>query len=1692
MASAVRIVPHSTAQPVADEIPLAADSAGNDYLTALYPSQAWELQQVLDATAAGTPFTVPLAATDTTASWLSQFVNTSELKLTASVQADNSLKVQSLECNVLYPPPSEGSATISLAFSTVKDALNRQFGPWDEPLTGLEVFEHAAGLLFAIQNEAASQLVPFGTLLEFTGIHISAWARTLLDAIHLRLRVDEPAQPTDTLAPSTTAQRPPPRNGLWVFSSERRTVLRLEFELDTGGIPKELVKFLPAHTLTDLSITARKTAHFGLLRNEPAFDGELFLASQILFQVDKQKMPNFPDVKLDFYIFLSLNGTSFKIHNECKVSFADLILLIGDYLEKELKIVGVKASFDDLKNRLTTHMTQADSEEFEVHWREFCMTFSGDTLISLSLQLEVDTPFGVDKGLHSAFLFSFEWLPKTNDVKVTGRFWPVPPVEQRSIEKMPIERLLNPIDESHTIIQPLSSNAQSVINLTKLYPGFSPGKLPHWIPDEITVLEVVLSTTKIDFEIYLRSEAAPDDSPGLPFDEDTTFKISFHYTLHQPDSAQFSLEAGVSLHPPKELNDVGSCELSVGVQYASPLWTVSAKAQNVRSANLYSLLPKSVRDDIIRMMPNVYLPGLFVDYTWGGPDPSTLSVSGYMVIGGLLLTVFYQHSGDGDWGLVAKLNVETSKMSGQKTTIGKLVEDMMGDNAESLLPSYVNNVEIPIDELVDDGITLNIIKSENGPVFGFFVRIGSLHFDFSQIPGGDDKQSKRLLRLSLHSFPEVPEIPLVGKIPQPFDQVGFVWSKYDFSWDEVDHLNATLFASSDALQVKASKDHEKNPIALKKGLHFMISMNQDGSPAVVIDYVFGQSSQKSTPPAVTDKGAKDNKQASEVDNSTSAPAQMEAAESEPETGPQSEMAPIKKSHNGLSITNVGVQMAGHILTVHLNANVTLGPIEMAILGLALQLDLTDAKLPSLAHIKPTFSIDGLAISYDRNPVRISGLFQHQKTSDAGVSANTFAGGVVIGLSKYTFAAVGAYSQVTPAPPLQPFKSFFIFGALTGPLMHFEFGELRGISGGFGYNSFVNLPDVSAVSQFPFLGMMNADNSDPLQTLETFTSGGTIVSQTDSLWFAAGLKLRIFEVIDVSAVVSLQLSQGDPVLAILAEATAMVPQTATVEKAFALIDFGIIATLDLGDGTLMIQGQINPQSFLLSHACHPTGGFALCVWSTKSGHSGDMVFSVGGFHPIFSRPAHYPNPPRVGISWIFDSHISIVGGAYYAITPAAIMAGASLQALFSMDSLSAHIDAHADFLVNFEPFHYQASVGVMASVSYELKVWFITKKLSINLGADLDLHGPPMAGIAHFSFWVMSFDVAFGASKPTAKPLTLPEFWDMLSKGTPGNSNHVMAVEAGLLPSRTQNDVKKDESSAKETISIVRGGSLALGIYARVPINCATYPGAQAVENNTAIRSRPMQLTNATIKSNIAFTITPKPDNAFTLEPIVKDVPASIWGEYGVSDQALLAGTTPQTVSHTMGIRLVAPKAIRSTDRFPTLDSTFFGESTEVNGELAFSEEPSVYKPLQLPQEVPAEPVVLLATTLETAPIETAGGENSDPAVSVTPSEQTTVITLGVPQTPAPIPVTTPAVLDTFADAKRKWTGESRVVDPAKALRIFASAVADKQAFGAEHSSGMQANSGWADLEPLAEPPLQYIKNMEEYYLQAPQVLRASA
>ena len=56
------------------------------------------------------------------------------------------------------------------------------------------------------------------------------------------------------------------------------------------------------------------------------------------------------------------------------------------------------------------------------------------------------------------------------------------------------------------------------------------------------------------------------------------------------------------------------------------------------------------------------------------------------------------------------------------------------------------------------------------------------------------------------------------------------------------------------------------------------------------------------------------------------------------------------------------------------------------------------------------------------------------------------------------------------------------------------------------------------------------------------------------------------------------------------------------------------------------------SYVLAPDCRLTGGFALCFWFKPHPRAGDFVVSLGGYHPAFNAPPHYPAVPRLGVAW----------------------------------------------------------------------------------------------------------------------------------------------------------------------------------------------------------------------------------------------------------------------------------------------------------------------------------------------------------------------------------------------------------------------------------------------------------------------------
>ena len=170
----------------------------------------------------------------------------------------------------------------------------------------------------------------------------------------------------------------------------------------------------------------------------------------------------------------------------------------------------------------------------------------------------------------------------------------------------------------------------------------------------------------------------------------------------------------------------------------------------------------------------------------------------------------------------------------------------------------------------------------------------------------------------------------------------------------------------------------------------------------------------------------------------------------------------------------------------------------------------------------------------------------------------------------------------------------------------------------------------------------------------------------------------------------------------------------------------------------------------------SGGFAFYCWfkDREGVRAGDFVLTIGGYHPAFDRPAHYPVVPRLQLQWKVNDHLSIKGSAYFALTAHAVMAGGLLEAVWTDEDVVASFTAAADFLISWQPYYYDASVSVALRADVTIHA-FGTHHLTFEAGANVHLWGPEFSGTASIYLRILLFDVsinvAFGdqASLPEA-------------------------------------------------------------------------------------------------------------------------------------------------------------------------------------------------------------------------------------------------------------------------------------------------------------------------------------------------------
>lgn len=501
--------------------------------------------------------------------------------------------------------------------------------------------------------------------------------------------------------------------------------------------------------------------------------------------------------------------------------------------------------------------------------------------------------------------------------------------------------------------------------------------------------------------------------------------------------------------------------------------------------------------------------------------------------------------------------------------------------------------------------------------------------------------------------------------------------------------------------------------------------------------------------------------------------------------------------------------------------------------------------------KVSARMNGMGLSYQQTGLSLAAAFG--KANDEEMLYR-YDGTLSVQASKWQLMGMGSYGKLKDGT-----VSFYLFLDSSMRIVLQPSLILTGIMGGAGINKQLRIPEIGEVEKFPLL----AGGKSPITVLDDLNRNW-LVSREGRDWLAVGVRFRIAELMDGRALLMANLG-GDLEFALLGLCELELPRNCT--KPYLHIALQLRADLKPASGVFGVEIAVGKSSYLLSPDCHITGKAALYTWFAPSGHHGDFVLTVGGYHPAFAVPAHYPRADRVGIAWQVSKEVSIKGEAYFALTPSCAMAGANLSVTYEKGDLKAWFMAWANLLVAWKPFHFLADIGVNLGVSYRMNLLFCHKTLSVSIGGSLRLWGPPTGGKVKIHLWFITFTVSFGADENGAdshKPLSWREFQELLPKGDAIQIHPT----AGL------------ESRSEDGIWLVRGKDFRFMVESSVPASSITVGQNVHRVQGAAVHIRPMNLTEADTGMEVQITHKAQKSRAehdFAMAEKRQRVAESLWG-----------------------------------------------------------------------------------------------------------------------------------------------------------------------------------------------------------------------
>lgn len=588
---------------------------------------------------------------------------------------------------------------------------------------------------------------------------------------------------------------------------------------------------------------------------------------------------------------------------------------------------------------------------------------------------------------------------------------------------------------------------------------------------------------------------------------------------------------------------------------------------------------------------------------------------------------------------------------------------------------------------------------------------------------------------------------------------------------------------------------------------------------------------------------------------------------------------VEKSLAIFSLHRIGVGLDDPYMTFLVDASLNVAPLRFDLLGAGIGVALSDMDMK--------FYLSGFGISYTSPTLVIGGALMK--------SEGAYSGQLIVQTKAFSLSAVAEYRTDGHL-----FAYALIAADMGGPPAFY----IKGLALGFGYHKRLVLPPIDKVADYPLVKAASGkmDVKGMLADLDTY-----IEDENGQKFLAVGLKFSTFEIAESFVLLTASFGNNLEIGLLGVSDVTMPPKCDKNVQPIAHAQLALKAQIRPEEGVVGIEARLTSESYILSKDCHLTGGFAFFMWFGGI-HAGDFVITLGGYHPKYekTKPTHYPDAPRVGFQWNIGEHTNITGEAYFALTPGALMAGGRLSITYTLGNLKAYFIAKADFLISWKPFYYDIEIGVTLGASYHVKLGFISKTITLELGTDLHIWGPDFSAVARIKIWIVSVTVKIGAdASQRADDLDWQEFCNSFLPGSDeakqevrgeypkgfGTKGRKMSGAAplkivfgnglsGEIPAkRIKADGVEADGPEEEKIPVVSPNGAAISIETAIPITAAIFNGSTVSFTPADVSVKPMGEGGHRLWSDFKVEVKEERGGkaAFDAFVIRRNMPSALWG-----------------------------------------------------------------------------------------------------------------------------------------------------------------------------------------------------------------------